>query len=412
MLTRSSTADIAGSVKPGVNRKGTDCTRAAARLYSRAGEGTTSSVAAPAAAAFRLNNRKYLGAKHRLLDFLHEAVLSRVPSPEVFIDGFAGTGVVGEHFRRYAGRIVSNDLLYSNYVVNQAFLNSTPRNVDLGRVEELLSALNRLPPSPGYVLENFGGRYFTPENAARIDAVREGAEELYRGGRCTEQERFLLLASLLYAADKAANTVGQYDAYLKHLEREPAEPAAAQGLPAAAAARGGRRHLVDSNVHKPLKLRLPAVELGEGGHEVYNEDLNTLIGRLRGDVLYLDPPYNTRQYIDCYHVLENIARWERPPLYGKTRKFRRAVLKSRYSRQAEASRALAELIEAARSEHIFLSYNTEGIIPDEDIAAILGRKGRWEVCEREYAVFGNGAGSSRRRMLRERVFYCRARRGR
>jgi adenine-specific DNA-methyltransferase len=168
------------------------------------------------------------------------------------------------------------------------------------------------------------------------------------------------------------------------------------------------RHLVDSNVHKPLRLRLPDVELGEGLHEVYNEDLNRLIGRLAGEVLYLDPPYNGRQYIDCYHVLENILRWQRPPLFGKTRKFARGALKSRYSSRPEAALALAELIEAAGSRHIFLSYNSEGIIPDRDIIAILARKGRWEVFEKEYAVFGNGAGSARRRAVRERIFYCHA----
>jgi adenine-specific DNA-methyltransferase len=360
--------------------------------YTAEGEGSTNRAAAPA--AFSLNNRKYLGAKHRLLDFIHDTVLSRVSSTGVFIDGFAGTGVVGLHFRAHARRIVSNDLLYSNFVVNQAFLNSTPHNVDLGRVEELLDGLNRLPPRRGYAFQQYGGRYFTARNAGRIDAVRERIEELAGEGRCTPQERYLLLASLLYAADKAANTVGQYDAFLKHLVRRAQED---QG-----------RHLVDSNVHKPLRLRLPDVELGEGGHQVYNEDLNRIIGRLAGEVLYLDPPYNGRQYIDCYHVLENILRWERPPLYGKTRKFARGALKSRYSRRPEAAQALAELVEAAVCDHIFLSYNSEGIIADREIQAILARKGRCEVFEREYAVFGNGAGSARRRTVRERIFYCRA----
>ncbi len=370
---------------------------------------------------FRLHNRKYLGAKHRLLDFIHETVLSRVPAPRVFIDGFAGTGVVGLHFRSHARRIVSNDLLYSNFVANQAFLNSTPRNADLGRVGELLDGLNRLPPKRGYVYQQYGGRYFTPRNAGRIDAVREAIEELAAVGRCTPQERYLLLASLLYAADKAANTVGQYDAYLKHLGRgagaeagrrgperggSPARPGGSPHHPRLPGARS--RHLVDSNVHKPLRLRLPEVELGEGKHEVYNEDLNRLIGRLRGEVLYLDPPYNGRQYIDCYHVLENILRWQQPPLFGKTRKFARGGLKSRYSSRPEAAQALAELIQASGSRHIFLSYNSEGIIPDPDITAILARKGRWEVFEREYAVFGNGAGSARRRAVQERIFYCRA----
>src|SRR3972149_3892896 len=153
----------------------------------QAGGGSTNEAAAPA--AFSLNNRKYLGAKHRLLDFIHQTVLSRVASPRVFIDGFAGTGVVGLHFRAHARRIVSNDLLYSTHLVNQAFLNSTPRNVNPGRLGELLEELNRLPPRRGYVFRHYGGRYFTARNAGRIDAVRERIEELAAEGRCTVQER-------------------------------------------------------------------------------------------------------------------------------------------------------------------------------------------------------------------------------
>jgi len=327
-----------------------------------------------------------------------QAILERAPEPRVFIDGFAGTGVVAYRFRRHARSIIANDLLYSNFVANQAFLNSTEGNVRPGRLAELLEALNRLPPRPGYVHGNYGGRYFTAENAARIDAAREGIEELELRGACTSQEKLVLLTSLLYAADKAANTVGQYDAYLKNLRAGAGPP------------QGRRKHLVDCNVYKPLELLPPAIELGAGGHTVYNEDLNRLIHRLEGEVLYLDPPYNGRQYIDCYHVLENILRWEKPRLYGKTRKFRRENLKSRYSRRREAAQALAELIAAARCEHIFLSYNNEGIIPDGELLAILKNKGAVEVLEREYAVFGNGAGCARRRFVRERLFYCRARR--
>jgi adenine-specific DNA-methyltransferase len=388
-----------------VNRSGCAASAGAGILAWTTGEGDTKTVRAEPlerlsepSVGFSLNNRKYLGAKHRLLDFVSHAILARVPEPWVFIDGFAGTGVVAYRFRRQARRIVANDLLYSNYVACQAFLNSTPDNVRPARLAELLELLNRLPPRPGYAHRHYGGRYFTPENAARIDAVREGIEELQLRDACTGQEKLVLLTSLLYAADKAANTVGQYDAYLKNLHTA-----------------GGRRgeagrHLVDSNVFKPLQLLPPVLELGTGGHSVYNEDLNRLIHRLEGEVLYLDPPYNGRQYVDCYHVLENILRWNKPRLYGTTRKFRREALKSRYSRRREAAQALAELIEAARCEHIFLSYNSEGIIADGELLAILERRGPVEVLEQEYAVFGNGAGCARRRSVRERLFYCRVRR--
>ena len=343
----------------------------------------------------QLQNRKYLGSKYRLLDFLTQTILSRTGEIDLFIDLFAGTGVVAGAFRSRAEAVIANDLLYSNYVVNRAFLTSTAEEVDPDRVRALIDELNRSVPLHGYAHANYAGTYFTESNAARIDGIRESIDALYRQGRCSEQECLILLTSLLFAVDKAANTVGQYDAYLKHIQ-DP-DPRAGSG-----------RHLIDSNVRKALLLRVPEIELGgNAGNRVFNRDANELIHHLEADVLYLDPPYNTRQFIDCYHVLENILRWDKPALKGKTRKFHRDHLKSRYSRKNEAAGALDELIRAARAEHIFLSYNDEGIIPEETIRGILGRRGAVEVFSREYSVFGNGAGKARKRTLVERLFYCR-----
>jgi adenine-specific DNA methylase/DNA modification methylase len=344
-------------------------------------------------------NRKYLGSKNRLIDFLTGTILSKVGEIDVFADLFAGTGVVGAAFRAHSSKVIANDLLYSNYVVNRAFLTSTEKDVDLDRVAELIEELNRCQPVCGYAHANYSDTYFTEANAARIDGIREKIDLMAAEQRCSEQERLILLTSLLFAVDKAANTVGQYDAFLKHIH----EDAPSRGSPAA-----GDRHLIDSNVRKPLSLRVPEIELaGNYSNEVFNLDANRLVHQLDAEVLYLDPPYNTRQYVDCYHVLENILRWDKPALKGKTRKFPRDHLKSRYSRKAEAAAALDELIQAARAKHIFLSYNNEGIIPEQTIREILGRRGAVEVFCREYSVFGNGAGSARKRNLVERIFYCR-----
>jgi len=344
-------------------------------------------------------NRKYLGSKYRLIDFLTQTVLSQVGEIDVFADLFAGTGVVAAAFRARTSKIIANDLLYSNYVVNRAFLTSTDKNVDLHRVAGLIEELNDCAPMHGYAHANYSGTYFTEANAARIDGIRESIDIMVAEQRCSQQERLILLTSLLFAVDKAANTVGQYDAFLKHIDQHTDRRKSCPPVD---------RHLIDSNVHKPLRLRVPEIELaGNTANEVFNLDANRLIHRLEAEVLYLDPPYNSRQYVDCYHVLENILRWDKPALKGKTRKFQRDHLKSRYSRKTEAAAALNELIQAARAKHIFLSYNNEGIIPEPTIREILGRRGSVEVFSREYSVFGNGAGSARKRTLTERIFYCR-----
>ena len=146
-------------------------------------------------------NRKYLGSKYRLIDFLTDTILSRVDRIGVFTDLFAGTGVVGCAFRAHASKIIANDFLYSNYVVNRVFLASTQDSVDPDRVADLLEELNRSAPVRGYAHANYSSTYFTEENAARIDGIREGIEILAAQERCTPQERNILLASLLFAVD-------------------------------------------------------------------------------------------------------------------------------------------------------------------------------------------------------------------
>ena len=56
-------------------------------------------------------------------------------------------------------------------------------------------------------------------------------------------------------------------------------------------------------------------------------DANELVREIRADLVYIDPPYNSRQYCDIYHLLENVARWERPEVSGVARKMPRDELK-------------------------------------------------------------------------------------
>ncbi len=208
---------------------------------------------------------------------------------------------------------------------------------------------------------------------------------------CTEQEQHVLIASLLLAVDKVANTVGQYDAYLKNL--------------GSAAYDAGGRHLVDSNVYAPLRLRMPVLRFAAGA-TVLRADVNEVAGDHEADVAYLDPPYNDRQYVDCYHVLENIARWTKPPLHGKTRKFERDALKSDYSRRRTASAAFAQLVDRVRARYIVVSYSNEGLLSVADLKATLETRGPTTIASSDYAVFGNGAGQSVRRRVVEYLAIC------
>lgn len=339
-----------------------------------------------------VQNRKYIGSKHHLLPFIAGVVAVKAPEATSLGDLFCGSGVVACHFAAQGLAVTAVDTLYHNYLAMRCFLGGLRSDVDWERVTALLLHLDGLPPQRGYCTEAFGGTYFTMENAGRIDAIRDQIAVWEQAGLLTGQERAILLTSLIYAADKVANTCGQYDAYLKHLGSDPYSK---DGV-----------HRVDAMVYKPLTLGLPQAIETERGRALCG-DANRLVEQVECDILYLDPPYNSRQYVDNYHVLENIARWERPALFGKTRKFQRDHLKSPYSQKRSADKALGALIARARCAHILLSYNNEGIIADDAIIAHLERRGRVEVFTRDYAIFGNGAGRSGRRLIQERLFYCR-----
>lgn len=328
---------------------------------------------------FQIQNRRYLGNKYKLTAFISDILSEKCGSFQSLCDIFAGTGVVGNHFNKKNVRIISNDFLYSNYAVLRTFMGIT--EINWNELKNKIRRLNLLMPiEDNYFSLNFGNTYFTLENARKIGAIREKIEEL----SVNEDEKLVLLTSLIYAVDKVANTVGHYDAFRKKLDTT-----------------------------NPLVLLLPNIkEENNFNNEVYCEDANQLIQKISSDVLYIDPPYNSRQYCDAYHLLENLARWGKPDVYGIAKKMDRGHLKSDYCLKS-ATKAFAELIRYAKCKHILVSYNNTGEskdcrsnarIEDSEIVNILKRKGDVQIFERNYKAFTTGKsvidGHS------ERIFYC------
>ncbi|MEA1913571.1 MAG: DNA adenine methylase [candidate division WOR-3 bacterium] len=328
---------------------------------------------------FYIQQRRYIGNKFALLDFIRNIIRENIGEYTSVCDVFAGTGVVGYYLNRRNTKIISNELLYSNYLALYSFL--SPEPYEEKKVTDALKYLNSLhPQDDNYVSQNFGNRYFTMENARKIGAIREEIEKLDH----SLKEKAILITSLLYAMDKVANTVGHYDAYREKMD-----------------------------MIKPLYLFMPYIEQKRNeDNEIYNLDANKLIRKINGDILYIDPPYNSRQYSDAYHLLENIARWEKPPLYGKAKKFNRGKLKSHYNLKS-APNAFRDLIENARFKHILFSYNNMGNkgnqrsnarISDEQIINILSSRGEVTIFERKFKPFTTGR--SKIENHTERIFWC------
>ncbi|MDP3042426.1 MAG: DNA repair protein RadC [Candidatus Omnitrophota bacterium] len=328
---------------------------------------------------FNIQNRRFLGNKYKLLGFIEDIVNEKCNGFNSFCDIFAGTGVVGERFNERNIKVISNDILTSNYVSLSTFLSA--KQLNLKKLEESITYLNSVDTkSDNYFSEHYGNTYFTLENARKIGAIREKIDDITEN----EEEKNALITSLIYATDKVANTVGHYDAY---------------------------RKILDSV--QPLKLLIPKiVSENNSNNEVFHEDANTLIRKINCDVLYIDPPYNSRQYCDAYHLLENLARWTKPTVFGKAGKMDRSNLKSSYCLRS-ATKVFDDLIRNANCKHILISYNNTGEskngrsnarISDNELIRILKNKGEVEIFERDYKAFTTGKSETNGHA--ERIFYC------
>ena len=328
---------------------------------------------------FQLQNRRYLGNKYKLLRFIEDVISEKCGSINSLCDIFAGTGVVGERFNSPKIKIISNDFLSANYACLYTFLGV---NRDLRQdISKKIEFLNNLSNNQeNYFSRHFGGTYFTKENARKIGAIREAIERI----SASKDEKHVLICSLIYAMDKVANTVGHYDAFRKKLD-----------------------------MLQSVNLLVPDIDYSHNAiNEIYQEDANVLIKKIYCDVLYIDPPYNSRQYSDAYHLLENLAEWKKPEVMGVGKKMDRSQIKSDYCLKSAPS-AFSDLIRHANCKHILLSYNNTGDskdgrsnarISDDEILQILNDKGEIEIFEKAYKAFttekSNGANNT------ERIFYC------
>lgn len=305
----------------------------------------------------------YIGSKSKLADFIKtnvEAVVSNNLSGKIFCDLFAGTGIVGRNFKTSVKTVIANDVEFYSYALLQNYIGNH-RSLEY---EEFLQILNNLPGEKGFIFENYseGGRenrlYFSAENGQKIDAARIQLEKWKKRSVIDHNLYYFLLASIIESADKVANTASVYGAFLKKIK---------------------------ASAIKKLEILPAHFEITANSHQVFHEDANILIEKLEGDILYLDPPYNARQYGANYHLLNTIAKYDTFAPKGKTGL--RDYYRSSYCRTGEVRDSFENLLKKADFGYIFLSYNNEGLMPAEEIEQIMRKYGKYDLVTKDYQRF-------------------------
>ena len=335
----------------------------------------------------KIYNRRYIGSKTKLIEQIADIVEEYYGDKKIKIaDIFGGTGVVANYFAEKGHDVIVNDFLYSNCVAYNTWISN--EEFEIHKVIDALNYYNNIDShtlEDNYFSEKFGNKYFDINDARKIGFIREHLE--LNKSNYTNREFDIILTSLMYETDKIANTCGHFESYLNKIPKE-----------------------------KGVKLQIPDIKVKNQDTEIYCMDSNELVKEITADVFYVDPPYNARQYVNFYHVLENLVKWEKPEeLEGRTMKFKRNHLKSKYSRP-EAPKIFADLIQNSKCKLIIVSYNntynakstsSNNKITEEQMLKILSTKGKVTRIDIGYKSFN--AGKTDLKNHKEYLYVCEVR---
>ncbi len=335
---------------------------------------------------------RYIGSKTRVLEFIDEIIKKTYGdySNTTIADLFSGTVCVSEMFKKNKTKVISNDYMSFSYAfqIAKIKLNELPE-CSISYIEAL-QRLNSLQGEKGFFYENYcqnGGNnrnYFSTENAMKIDAICIKLRQWLNAQMINNDMFYLLTASLIDAVTKVSNTAGTYGTFLK---------------------------INDPRMLKSLKLE--SIELINNGknNECYCSDIMDLITEIEGDILYLDPPYNGRQYPPYYHVLETVTLYDDPNIYGKTGRRPYKSMLSPFCQKENALSAMIELISNAQFNHIYISYSTDGIIEYKELCKELENYGEVECFFKPYRRYksNNNGNIDENGKLKEIIIYVKKR---
>lgn len=307
---------------------------------------------------------RYIGSKARIAN----AIMDYIGKPEspdgYFIDSFSGTGVVASIAADNGWNVRINDMMLNAAVVSEAHLlaEADVPFRELGGYEKAIELL-QVNPKEGFFWREYSPasleitgierKYFTEDNAKRIDGAVSTLHEWLKKGTITRKEFSLLAASLIYAVNDIANIAGTYGCFLSKWTQQA----------------GGTLSI------PVLPLRKSKVNYEVSALDVFDVKSNET------DTVYLDPPYTKRQYASYYHILETIVKGDAPKIQGVAglRPWKNQA--SIFCYKAKALGALVKLVTSQQANRVVISYSNDGHIQLDDLERELNKTGSVIVME-------------------------------
>jgi adenine-specific DNA-methyltransferase len=303
---------------------------------------------------------RYIGNKRRIMNWILSHVERLLPPGATVADPMCGTASVSAGLRSAGYRVVAGDIMTYAYHHAQVrlLLDQPPAfaGLALGTYRTVLTHLNALEPVEGLFWREYSPagtpvegcsprKYFTPENAQRLDAIRKELSAWEEGAALTPTESALLRHDLVLAANRVANIAGTYGHY---------------------------RSKWSASAEQALHLRPYEFDTGPtDGHRVLLGALEDLSPEIEADLCYLDPPYMKRQYAANYHILETLARGDEPTPIGVSGLRDWWDQYSNFCSKRNVRASFESVIRKMSCDEFLVSYSEDGLLHIDELVEFL-----------------------------------------
>lgn len=300
----------------------------------------------------------YIGSKVKLNDWIFNIISVYIPENKwkdmIFMDGCSGSGSTSKYAIRKGFHVISNDLFKFSSVIVDGF-----SGIDIlscqSEIQKYIDKINSISGIEGFFYKNYsvssGRLYFTDENAKRIDATRIFIEDIR-----DEKIRNYLLYISLEGISSIMNTTGVQAAFLKNIKDRAKNIFYVKFQPS-----------FKSNVVKTL-----------------NDDLINIVSDY-SDILYIDPPYNNRQYGPNYHLYETFVRYDNPEIITEIAGLRNwhKESKSDFCSIKTCGDSFKGIIGKSKSKLVVISYSSDGLLSKDELIEIFKEFGKVDFYEKK-----------------------------
>lgn len=300
---------------------------------------------------------RYIGSKVSTTEIIYDIVSQHILDG-TFCDPFGGIATMSSYFKSKNFEVHTSDILtFAHYFqISKLKYNEIPKfkklfhHLGINTPGELLVYINNLNPQEGWFTLSFAieRTFFSIDNAQKIETIRYKIKEWSDSKIIVGDEKAFLLASLINSVDKVANTAGTYYAYLKGLDRKAS---------------------------RPFKYNFIQPTNGSKKATCHQLEANEVLKTNSYDVVYLDPPYNERNYSRYYHLPEVLAKQIEPEVSGKAGIPKTSHLNSDFNNRTRSLQSFKRIMDNSDFKLLLFQYTDNGLLKKDEIMSVLESKG-------------------------------------